>query len=829
MSIYDTLNEQQKAAVMHTQGPLLLLAGAGSGKTRVLTHRAAYLIDEEGVDPWNILAITFTNKAAGEMRERVNQIVGDRADRIWVSTFHSTCVRILRRYIDRLGYDTNFTIYDTDDQRGIMKEVCKKLQIDTKQLKERTILGAISSAKDELIDPLQYEKQNGFDYNGSRIAKAYREYQATLKKNNALDFDDLIVKTVELFRADAQVLDSYQNRFRYIMVDEYQDTNTAQFELIRLLAGKYRNLCVVGDDDQSIYKFRGANIRNILDFEKVYPEAKVIKLEQNYRSTQVVLDAANAVIRNNTRRKNKALWTDKKEGSRIHFRPFDNAYEEAEFIASDVAKKHRNEDVRYGDCAVLYRTNAQARMLEERFIMEGIPYDVIGGTNFYARREIKDILAYLKTIDNGRDDVAVKRIINIPKRGIGATTIVRVQEYADARNISFYDALREADQIMTIGRSASKLQPFVMMIQAFRSKLEFFTLEDLIKDVIETTGYVKELEASDDEDAADRIENIDELVSKVVSYEETHEEPSLSEFLEEVALVADIDRAEEGDDRVLLMTLHSAKGLEFPHVYLAGMEDGVFPSYMTIMSDDPMDIEEERRLAYVGITRAKDDLTLTCAKQRMLRGETQYNPVSRFVKEIPPELLDNRLPTQKKPEFDTYADDSAQRSHFLSKPFGIGESGSGGFRRSKADYAATMEETSFRRSALDPAQTAQSGPKEEGYRRSGQTTAYQSRFGKDADTIFDKPKPKAVVRPKRTASEVQPFLAKAAGPSAGLVRPSGEQNLGYAAGDRVRHMRYGEGTVLKIEPGPRDAQVTVMFDEAGQKIMYAGFAKLRKI
>lgn len=829
MSIYDTLNEQQKAAVMHTQGPLLLLAGAGSGKTRVLTHRAAYLIDEEGVDPWNILAITFTNKAAGEMRERVNQIVGDGADRIWVSTFHSTCVRILRRYIDRLGYDTNFTIYDTDDQRGIMKEVCKKLQIDTKQLKERTILGAISSAKDELIDPLQYEKQNGFDYNGSRIAKAYREYQATLKKNNALDFDDLIVKTVELFRADAQVLDSYQNRFRYIMVDEYQDTNTAQFELIRLLAGKYRNLCVVGDDDQSIYKFRGANIRNILDFEKVYPEAKVIKLEQNYRSTQVVLDAANAVIRNNTRRKNKALWTDKKEGSRIHFRPFDNAYEEAEFIASDVAKKHRNEDVRYGDCAVLYRTNAQARMLEERFIMEGIPYDVIGGTNFYARREIKDILAYLKTIDNGRDDVAVKRIINIPKRGIGATTIVRVQEYADARNISFYDALREADQIMTIGRSASKLQPFVMMIQAFRSKLEFFTLEELIKDVIETTGYVKELEASDDEDAADRIENIDELVSKVVSYEETHEEPSLSEFLEEVALVADIDRAEEGDDRVLLMTLHSAKGLEFPHVYLAGMEDGVFPSYMTIMSDDPMDIEEERRLAYVGITRAKDDLTLTCAKQRMLRGETQYNPVSRFVKEIPPELLDNRLPTQKKPEFDTYADDSVQRSHFLSKPFGIGESGSGGFRRSKTDYAATMEETSFRRSALDPAQTAQSGPKEEGYRRSGQTTAYQSRFGKDTDTIFDKPKPKAVVRPKRTASEVQPFLAKAAGPSAGLVRPSGEQNLGYAAGDRVRHMRYGEGTVLKIEPGPRDAQVTVMFDEAGQKIMYAGFAKLRKI
>ena len=831
MSIYDTLNEQQKAAVMHTQGPLLLLAGAGSGKTRVLTHRAAYLIDQEGVDPWNILAITFTNKAAGEMRERVNQIVGDGADRIWVSTFHSTCVRILRRYIDRLGYDNNFTIYDTDDQKGVMKEVCKKLQIDTKQLKERTIMGAISSAKDELIDPLQYEKQNGFDYNGSRIAKAYREYQATLKKNNALDFDDLIVKTVELFRVDAQVLQSYQERFRYIMVDEYQDTNTAQFELIRLLADRYRNLCVVGDDDQSIYKFRGANIRNILDFEKVYPEARVIKLEQNYRSTQIVLDAANAVIKNNRGRKEKALWTNKKDGSRIHFRPFENAYEEAEFIASDVAKKHREEQLRYGDCAVLYRTNAQARMLEERFIMEGIPYDVIGGTNFYARREIKDILAYLKTIDNGRDDVAVKRIINIPKRGIGATTIVRVQEYADARNISFYDALREADQIMTIGRSASKLEPFVRMIQAFRSKLEFFSLEELIKDVIETTGYVKELEASDDEDAADRIENIDELISKVVSYQETHEEPTLSEFLEEVALVADIDRTSENDDKVLLMTLHSAKGLEFPHVYLAGMEDGVFPSYMTIVSDDPMDIEEERRLAYVGITRAKDDLTLTCARQRMLRGETQYNPVSRFVKEIPPELMDNKLQAGKPRDFESYPEDSRERNLFRSKPFGMGGTSTGGFSRSKSDYAATMEETSFRRSTQDYAAVTEKNTPEEGYRREGATGGYVSRFGKDADTIFDKPKPKAVVRPKRTATEVKPYLSRAAsaGGTSGLVKPAGGQSLGYGVGDRVRHMRYGEGTVLKIEPGPRDSQVTVAFDEVGQKIMYAGFAKLRKV
>lgn len=493
MSIYDTLNEKQRQAVVQTEGPVLILAGAGSGKTRVLTHRVAYLIDRAGVAPYHILAITFTNKAAGEMRERVDKIVGFGAEQIWVSTFHSTCVRILRRYIDRLGYDNHFTIYDTDDQKGIMKEVCKKLQIDTKMLKERTILNAISSAKDELIDPQEYEMQNGFDYNGSRIAKAYREYQETLKKNNALDFDDLIMKTVELFKTDAQVLASYQDRFRYIMVDEYQDTNTAQFELIRLLAAGHRNLCVVGDDDQSIYKFRGANIRNILDFEKVYPDACVIKLEQNYRSTQVVLDAANAVIKNNTGRKDKALWTDRKEGSRICFRQFDTAYEEAEYIAADVAKKRRAGEIAYGDCAVLYRTNAQARLLEERFIMEGVPYDVVGGTNFYSRREIKDVLAYLKTIDNGRDDVAVKRIINVPRRGIGAATIQRVQDYADENGLSFYDALRQADQIDTIGRSAGKLTPFVTMIQGFRSKMEFYSLAELVKDVLEITGYLKEI------------------------------------------------------------------------------------------------------------------------------------------------------------------------------------------------------------------------------------------------------------------------------------------------------------------------------------------------
>ena len=744
MSIYDTLNEQQKKGVFTTDGPVLLLAGAGSGKTRVLTHRIAYLIDELGVNSWNIMAITFTNKAAGEMKERVENLVGVGSDSIWVTTFHSTCVRILRRYADRIGYDNNFAIYDTDDQKTVMKEVCKRLQIDTKQLKERTILGAISSAKDELISPPEYELNAAGDYRKQKIASAYREYQETLRKNNAMDFDDLIMKTVELFKTDQEVLASYQKRFKYIMVDEYQDTNTAQFELIRLLAAGTRNLCVVGDDDQSIYKFRGANIRNILDFEKVYPEAVVIRLEQNYRSTQNVLDAANAVIKNNTGRKEKTLWTDHGNGNRIHFKQFDNAYEEAEFVADDIAGKKRNGIADYGDCAVLFRTNAQARLLEERFVVEGIPYNVVGGVNFYARKEIKDLLAYLKTIDNGRDDLAVKRIINIPKRGIGAATIAKVQDYAELHEISFYEALCQADEVTGLtSKTAEKLKPFVNLINVFRSKVDFYGIKELLEDVIETTGYVKELEASDEEDAEARIENIDELISKAAAFEETHDQPTLGEFLEEVALVADIDNVEEGNNRVLLMTIHSAKGLEFSHVYMTGMEDGIFPSYMTIVSDDPDEIEEERRLAYVGITRAKEDLTLCYAKMRMVRGETQMNAVSRFVREIPTELMDN------KPQ-------------------------------------------------------------------------------------APKTRPIAVAAPKRTAAENKPYIAGGGLGSlaaAGITKGAGTVTGGkpdYDIGDRVVHVKYGEGTVTDLEPGPRDYKVTVDFDEAGQKIMYAAFAKLQK-
>ncbi len=843
MSIYDSLNEQQKKGVFTTQGPVLILAGAGSGKTSVLTRRIAYLIENTGVNPWNIMAITFTNKAAGEMRQRVDDIVGYGSESIWVATFHSTCVRILRRHIDRLGYDNSFSIYDTDDQKSVMKEVCKKLDIDTKMLKEKTILGAISSAKDNLITPLDYEMSAMGDFNKRKIANAYKEYQLLLKKNNALDFDDIIVKTVELFKACPDVLENYQNRFQYIMVDEYQDTNTAQFELIRLLAQRSRNLCVVGDDDQSIYKFRGANIRNILDFEKVYPEATVIKLEQNYRSTQNILDAANDVIRNNIGRKDKALWTDRGAGNRIHFRPFDNAYEEAEYIASDIKSKKYQGTSDYGQCAVLYRTNAQSRLLEESFIREGIPYDVVGGVNFYARKEIKDLLAYLKTIDNGKDDLAVKRIINVPRRGIGATSVNKVQDYADHMGISFFEALQRLDEITAIGKAGEKLRNFTVMIQMFRTKLQHGTLEDLITDVIETTGYTNELEESDDEDAEDRLQNIDELISKIVSFEqereELGEEATLSAFLEEVALVADIDGVDKDDNRVLLMTLHSAKGLEFSQVYLAGMEDGVFPSYMTITSDDPAEIEEERRLAYVGITRARDDLTITYAKQRMMRGETQYNPISRFVKEIPENLLDNKLPTPKKWGYDDYEEDSRERSHFKTKPF----AGSGFnpvyqkpvlsddvFDKPRnnweaAEQAVKKNNWELAAASMEKIKVVKKTPVMNQTRQ--QPKPQSQPQPKDISSIIAS-RPKAVVKKKETPAANKPYIAKSLD---GLTKgvPTTQGGLSYGKGDRVHHIKYGDGTVLKIEKDVRDYKITVVFDEAGQKIMYAAFAKLQKI
>ena len=746
MNNYDTLNPMQREAVFTTEGPLLVLAGAGSGKTRALTHRVAYLIEEKGVKPWNILAITFTNKAAGEMRDRVNSLVEYGADSVWVSTFHSLCVRILRRFIENIGYTTDFSIYDSDDTKTLMKQIFKDLEVNTKVLKERGVLGVISSAKNEMISPEEFmlsAKAEG-DSRLKRIAELYMEYQKRLKKNNALDFDDLIVKTVELLQTDPEVLAYYQERFRYIMVDEYQDTNTAQFELIRLLAGKYKNLCVVGDDDQSIYKFRGANIYNILNFEKHFPDAVTIKLEQNYRSTQNILNAANSVIANNVGRKAKTLWTANGEGEKIDFEQFDTAYEEADYVARDIASGVREGKYGYGDYAVLYRTNAQSRLFEERFIVSNIPYKIVGGVNFYARKEVKDLLAYLKTIDNARDDLAVRRIINVPKRGIGATTLNRVSDYAEAYDISFYESLKRAEEIPSLGKSAAKIKPFVTFIQTMRSKLPYIGVADLLREVIEETGYVKELEAEGTDEAEARIENIDELLSKVVAYEEGEEQPTLSGFLEEVALVADIDSVGEENDYVVLMTLHSAKGLEFPKVFLAGMEDGLFPSYMSITSDNASsELEEERRLAYVGITRAMKELVITSARQRMVRGETQYNKVSRFVKEIPPELLNGEI---KKP---AYLENRERR---------------------------TAEPVRKKRPTMRDQLSGQSM----------QARAFSS------------------------------------------VHTEGG-SLSYGVGDRVSHMKFGEGTVKAIVPGGRDFEVTVDFDAAGTKKMFAAFAKLKKV
>lgn len=678
MSIYDTLNPPQQEAVFHTEGPLLILAGAGSGKTRVLTHRIAHLIADKGVNPFNILAITFTNKAAQEMRERVDKLTGADGMSVWVATFHSTCVRILRRYIDRLGYDNRFTIYDSDDQKTLMKEICRKLNIDTKKYKERSLLAQISHAKDEMITPDEMEMNAGGDFNQKKVAQVYREYQAALKSNNALDFDDLLVKTVELFQNCGDVLESYQEKFRYIMVDEYQDTNTVQFKFVSLLAARYGNLCVVGDDDQSIYKFRGANIGNILGFERVFPDAKVIRLEQNYRSTKNILNAANEVIANNAARKEKRLWTENPEGEKLHFRQFMNGFEEAEYVIGDIAKKKREHLADYRECAILYRTNAQSRLFEEKCLKANIPYKIVGGINFYARKEIKDLLCYLKTIDNSADDLAVRRILNVPKRGIGATTVGRVQDYADYMNVSFYDALRVAEEVPSIGRSLNKIEGFVTFIQSLKSKAQAYSVTEILEEVIDLTGYVDELKAEDTEESRARIENIDELISKTVSYEEAMKaegrEATLSGFLEEIALIADIDTVDPDQDYVLLMTLHSAKGLEFPYVYLAGMEDGMFPSSMCIFSDDPTDMEEERRLCYVGITRAMKELTLTSARQRLVRGETQYNKVSRFVREIPRELVELGTTIQEhKPSMQETSSPKnsymQMRQTFRAKPF----------------------------------------------------------------------------------------------------------------------------------------------------------------
>lgn len=745
---FEQLNPMQRKAVETTEGPLLILAGAGSGKTRALTHRIAYLIEEKGVNPWNILAITFTNKAAGEMRDRVDRLVSFGAESVWVSTFHSACVRILRRHIEGLGYTTNFTIYDGDDQKTLMRQILKRLDMDPKTYREKAVLSQVSSLKNELVSFGEYSARAAGNFRDSQVAEIYTAYQEELKKNNALDFDDLLVKTVELLQSDRDVREYYQNRFQYIMVDEYQDTNHAQFKLIELLAGKHGNLCVVGDDDQSIYRFRGADIRNILEFEAEYPGAQVIRLEQNYRSTKTILEAANQIISNNEGRKEKRLWTENEEGEKLRICAFETGADEAEAIAGEVASLH----IPYRDIAVLYRTNAQSRLLEERFVHKNIPYQVVGGVNFYQRKEIKDILAYLKTIDSGMDDLAVQRIINVPRRGIGATSIGKVMNFAGAHNLRFYEALKESDLIDTLGKVHGKIEGFVDVIENLRAQASVLDLPDLIEAVIRDTGYEDELKNDDAVSVQARMENIQELINKAADFSirAKEKEDLLGRFLEEVALVADIDRTSEEEDRVLLMTLHSAKGLEFSRVYIAGMEDGLFPSGKSVNAEDDSLLEEERRLAYVGVTRAKKALVLTWSRRRMVNGESRWCKPSRFLEEIPVKL----------------------QEHF---------------------------QTSAWPSRQEGGDTVQQQPANGGKR--SPYSAPKAVFGEDAYT--------------RNIGK-QFTVTKAV-------------SLDYQAGDRVSHVKYGDGTVTAVVDGKKDYEVTVNFDRVGQKKMFASFAKLEKI
>ena len=822
------LNKEQKEAVEYTEGPLLILAGAGSGKTRVLTHRIGYLI-EKGTAPWNILAITFTNKAAGEMRERVNGLLsGYDAGRVFVSTFHSMCVRLLRRDIDKLGYASDFTIYDTDDQKTLIKACIKKLNLDTKIYRERGVLSIISSNKNLMISAEDMENEAG-DFYDRNVAKIYAEYEKELKANNALDFDDLLIKTVELFNEHPDVLLYWQERFKYIMVDEYQDTNNVQFELVRMLADKYKNLCVVGDDDQSIYKFRGANIENILNFEKAFPGAKVIKLEQNYRSTKSILNAANEVIKNNTGRKDKSLWTENETGELPVYNEYDTAAGEAESIIREALLMSES-GYPLKDQAVLYRTNAQSRLLEEKCISRNIPYTIVGGVNFYQRREIKDILSYLRVISNGTDDVSCRRIINVPKRGIGQTTVDRVTAFSDINGGSFYEALLRPENIPGItSGTAKKIRAFTDYIENIRKRIAENELDitDAIRNIVNDTGYGDELKKEDPVTAETRLENIEELINKAADHQSSPENTTgalenaddgkiaedesevrpanglseLSAFLEEVSLVADIDRMNDTDDVLTMMTLHSAKGLEFDVVYLSGMEEGLFPSAASINSDDPVaEIEEERRLCYVGITRARKKLFLSSARERMVNGEMHYMKPSRFIEEIPDSCAEKyfrRRTLSEKPAFSNFGGYEGR----LEKELSYGSIGGTSFNGDE-------------RSSEERAYSAYNAFNTSSYRYGDKNgEAVFGRYGSLDTSAAGRGR-------KRSLSSIS-----------GLNKGQNmvKQKPDYGEGDRVRHFKFGDGSVISISDEPTDYKVTVEFDEYGTKVMYAGFAKLKKI
>ncbi len=766
--ILEGLNDKQYEAVVTTEGPCLVIAGAGSGKTKVLTHKIAYLIGEKGAKPWDILAITFTNKAANEMKQRITDLIGDDAKDIWMGTFHSICVRILRRFIDRIGFESSFIIFDTSDQKTLIKGCMKDLAIDDKLLNDRAIQSEISNVKNEMLEPEQYAVRAKGDFRKEKISSVYTLYQKRLKENNAIDFDDIINYTIKILMENPDVLEYYSNKFKYVLVDEYQDTNKAQFTLVTLLASKNVNITVVGDNDQGIYSFRGADISNILNFERDFQGTKIIKLEQNYRCTGNILKAANAVIKNNEVKYKKQLWTQNEEGNLPNVYLADNEYDEGSYLATQIEHLRREEYYKYSDFAVLYRMNTQSRAIEDIFRRENIPYRIVGGLKFYERKEIKDIIAYLRLIQNGSDNLSLKRIINEPKRGIGKTSLEKVEQLAEQNEVSMYEIIKNAEQY-GLNRVYLNSREFVNTIEELKEEKEKLTISELIKKTLKKTGYTKALENENTIEAENRIENLEEFLTVAIEFEEEFAENSLSEFLEGITLSSDLDNVEETEDVVTLMTLHSAKGLEFPVVFLIGMEEGIFPGYKSV--SEPTELEEERRLCYVGITRAKQQLFLTCSKQRTIFGSTSYNPVSRFLKEIPEELLEGYQ--------DVFGEETNKSQIFKDSSYSwtYGSKDNGNIKTYKI---------------------AEQQPK---VAASNKNVGFS--FGKTAES----------------------FLSN-------LGKTKTNQNIDlskYEAGVRVFHKKFGEGTINTVEPEGEDLKVDINFDKVGHKRLMAKFAKLEII
>ena len=765
--LIEGLNNKQKEAVLATEGPCLVIAGAGSGKTKVLTHKIAYLMSEKYIKPWNILAITFTNKAANEMKERVEKLVGEAAKDMWIGTFHSICVRILRKYIDRLGFDHSFLIFDTSDQRTLIKECMKALKIDDKMFTDRSILAEISNGKNEMLEPKAYQVKYAGDYRKEIIGRVYELYQQKLKENNAIDFDDIINYTIKILTENEDALEYYTNKFQYVLVDEYQDTNKAQFTLVTILASKHGNITVVGDNDQGIYSFRGADISNILNFERDFPGTKLIKLEQNYRCTGNILKAANSVIKHNENKYEKKLWTENDEGSLPVIHKADDEYDEGRYIVEEINHLRREEYFKYSDFVVLYRMNSQSRAIEEILRREGIPYKIVGGLKFYERKEIKDIISYLRLIYNFSDNISLRRIINEPKRGIGKTSIDNIQEISDKTGLSMFDIIKHADEY-GLNRVKSNADEFVKVIEELRGKIEELSISELIKETLNKTGYVKALEQENTTEAETRIENLEEFLTVAIEFEEEEAENTLADFLEGITLSSDIDGMEDTDDSVTLMTLHSAKGLEFPVVFLVGLEEGIFPGNKSI--GEPKELEEERRLFYVGITRAKQFLYLTCAKKRTIFGSTSYNQISRFINEIPSDLLEG---------YDEL--DGSKEDEYADSPY-------------KWEYGTSQKVKTYK---------------------------VESNLNKRENVAASNINSNSGFQFKTAES----FLNS-------LNRKKEESNFDiskFKEGQRIYHKKFGEGTINKIEAEGEDYKLDISFDKAGHKRLMAKFANLEII